>query len=287
MTSKDETSIQIIATQRTWYRLLNAVFGFFSFFMGTVCFLAAIFVDSLPSESIALVPWIFMLSIVLLALSRNRILQVIFGRIPHSSFLSLVCFGRIVIYIITISGFSFFAMGLLIINIRLLLVSFGFFFIFFPIFLIFSEPMTYAGEIKLLFELLLANLDNFENRQPYLRAISKKVENQLKMGNIKVPHNEFVYYSNMELLKGTDVKDDLKNIEAWIVDKKTLCFESLKKIYPENKLEPCKRYSLSRQLVENQAATKYILYVVVALILVTASPELQAEILKLLKLFGI
>jgi len=123
--------------------------------------------------------------------------------------------------------------------------------------------------------------------RPYLITISKKVENQLKIGNIKVPHNEFVYYFNMELLKGTNIQNDLKCIEAWMSDKKTLCFESLKKIYPENKFEPWKRIPMSRQFVENPTILKYTLYVVVALILIAASPELQSEILKLLRLLGI
>jgi hypothetical protein len=288
MTPEDETGLQVIAIQRTWRRLVNAAFGFFSFLIGTISFMAAIFVTPLPvGNNLYAIPWILMLLVVVLALLRNKILHFIFGKISHSSFLSLVYFGQIVTYIVAISGFSFFIIGLLSINAKLTLVSFGLFFTYAPIFLIFSEPLTYTGEIRLLFGLLLANLDNFENSQPYLRTISKKLENQLKIGNIKVPHNEFVYYFNMELLKGTNIQDDLRNIESWIVDKKTSCFESLKKIYPENKLEPCKRYSLSGQLVKNPTIIKYILYVIVALILIATNPELQIEILKLLRLLGI
>jgi hypothetical protein len=288
MTSKDETGLQIIAIQGAWYRLLNAAFGSFLSLFGTIAFMAAIFITPLPvGSNLYAIPWILMLLVALLALLRNKIIYFIFGKISHSSFLSLVYSGRIVTYILVISACSFFIIGLLGNNVPSGLVSIGLFFTWLTMFLIFSEPLTYAGEIRLLFELLLANLDNFENRQPYLRTISKIVENQLKIGNIKVPHNEFVYYFNIELLKGTDIQNDLRNIESWIVDKKTLCFESLKKIYPENKLEPCKRYSLSGQLVKNPTFIKYILYVIIALILIATNPELQTEILKLLRLLGI
>jgi len=288
MTSKDKTDLEIIATQRLQFRLLNATFGVISFLLGTSSFMGAIFVTPLSAgNNLYAIPWILMGIIAILALSRNIIIESIFRKISHSSFLSLIYSGKIATYIVLISGLSFFILGLLIINARLILVSFGLFFIYVPIFLTFSEPLTYVGEIRLLFELLTTNLDDFENRQPYLRTISKKVENQLKIGNIKVPHNEFIYYFNKELLKGKDIQNDLKNIEAWIVDKKTSCFESLSKIYPEDKLEPCKRYSLSGQLVKNPTIIKYILYLAITLILVATNPELQTEILKLLRLLGI
>jgi hypothetical protein len=283
MTSKDETGLQMISIQGAWYRLLNATFGSITFLFGAIAFMAAIFITPLPVESnLYAIPWILMVIAALLALLRNIILQLVFRKISHSRFLSLVHFGRIVNYILVISVCSFFIISLLGINVILGVVSLGLFCIWAPIFLIFSEPLTWAGEIGLLFRLLLTNLDNFEKRQPYLRTISKKVENQLKIGNIKVPSNEFVYYFNMELFKGTDVQNDLKNIEAWMVDKKTPCFESLKKIYPENKFEPWKRIPMSRQFVQNPTILKYTLFVVVALILIAASPELQSDILRLL-----
>lgn len=288
MTSKDETSLQIIASQKAWYRLVNAVFVGFSALIGTIVFISVIFVPPPPTgDNLYNIPWGFITLFVLLALLRNRILHFVFRKIPHSYFLSLVHYGRISNYILLLSGFFSLIIGIGMNNAQLTLFSFGTFFMWLPIFSIFSEPLTYAGEIRLLFESLLTNIDNFEKRQPYLKTISKKVESQLRMGNIKVPQNEFVYYFNMMLFKGTDIKNDLKNIEAWMVDKKTPCFESLGKIYPENKLEPWKRISLSRQLVETPTIIKYILYVV-ALILIAISPALQNEILKLLsRLLGI
>jgi len=166
MTSKDETDLQIIATQKAWYRLLNAAFGSLSFLFGTIAIMAAIFITPLPVESnLYAIPWILMLIAASLALSRNIILQFVFRKISHSRFLSLVYYGRIVNYILVISACSFFIIGVLGINVMLGVVSLGLFFIWAPIFLIFSEPLTYAGEIRLLFELLHTNLDNFENRQ--------------------------------------------------------------------------------------------------------------------------
>jgi len=282
MTSKAETVLQMIAPQKAWLRLLNAVFGFFCTLMGTSAFMVAIFITPPPVGNIVYaIMWIPIIVTIFLALLRNIILQFIFRKIPHSSFLSLVDFGKIVNYIIIASASLFFLIGAGIPSVALIGVAFGLVFYWVPMFLIFSDPLTHAAETRLLFELLVTNLDNFEKRQLYLRTISKKVENQLKIGNIKVPNNEFVYYFNMKLLQGTDIKNDLTNIESWIVDKKTPCFDSLKNIYPESKLEPWKRISLSRQLMENPALVKIILYLI-ALILIALSPTLQNYVLKLL-----
>lgn len=228
MTSKDETSLQIIATQGVWYRLLTTAFGSFFILFGAICFLAAVFVPSPPvGSNLYAIPWILMLSIIILAPSRNIILHFIFRKISHSNFLSLVHFGRILTSAVIISGLCLLIIGFLSLKGSLVLISFGLFFTYSSIYVIFSEPLTYKGEIRLLFELLLTNSENFENRQPYLKEISKIVENQLKIGNIEAPHNELFYYFNVELLKGTDIQNDLRNIEAWIVDKKTSFFESL------------------------------------------------------------
>jgi hypothetical protein len=293
MTSKNETGLQIIAIQKVQYRLLNAVLGSVLILFAASAFMTAIFVTPLPvGSNIYAIPWLFVVVIIFLALLRNRILQFIFGRVSHSRFLSLMHNGKVLTYTIVAYAVLLFMMSFLstdaTVRMRFVASSFGLFFVWSAIFFIFSSILTRAGKTRLLFELLLENLDNFEERQPYLRAISRKVEDQLKIGNIKVPCYEFVYYFNMKLLKGTDIQNDLKNIESWIVDSKTPCFKSLKKIYPEKKLEPCKRVSLYRQLVETPTLAKSILYIVALVLLALFSPTLQSEIIRLLsRLLGI
>ena len=267
--------------------LLNTLLGIFFSFFAAIFFMTAIYVTPPPAgDNVYAIPWVFMLVTAVLAISRNKILHFIFEKISHSKFLKLVHFGRTIHYILIISGVFLLIISPLINNFRLFFFSLGLLSTWLIMFSTFDEPLTYIGKIRLLFELLLANLGNFENRQPYLRTISRIVENQLRMGNIKVPYNEFVYYLNIELLKGTLDQNDLKNIEAWLVDKGTPCFESLKKIYPENKFEPFKRYSLFIQLIQSPTM-KWILYAI-ALIALAISPTLQSEILKLVsRLLGI
>jgi len=267
--------------------LLNTLLGIFFSFFAAIFFMTAIYVTPPPAgDNVYAIPWVFMLVTAVLAISRNKILHFIFEKISHSKFLKLVHFGRTIHYILIISGVFLLIISPLINNFRLFFFSLGLLSTWLIMFSTFDEPLTYIGKIRLLFELLLANLGNFENRQPYLRTISRIVENQLRMGNIKVPYNEFVYYLNIELLKGTLDQNDLKNIEAWLVDKGIPCFESLKKIYPENKFEPFKRYSLFIQLIQSPTM-KWILYAI-ALIALAISPTLQSEILKLVsRLLGI
>jgi len=289
MTSKDENSLQMIATQSPWRILFNTIFlGIFCSFFAAIFFMAAIYVTPPPvGDNVYAIPFVLILVTVVLAILRNKILQFIFKKMSHSEFLKLVHFGRTIHYILIISGSFFLIIGFLIVNARLISLSFGLLLIWAIMFSTFDEPLTYTGETRLLFELLRANLRNFGNRQPYLRRISRTVEKRLRMGNIKVPYNEFVYYFNIELFKGTlDIQNDLKNIEAWLVDNETPCFESLKKIYPENKFEPFKRHSLFIQLIKSPTI-KGILYVI-ALIALALSPMLQSEVLKLIsRLLGI
>lgn len=289
MPHKEETGLQAVATQNDWYMLLNASFGWFCYLLGTSAFIAAMFVTQPPiGDVLYSAMWIPLIAVVTLALLRNKILKFLFGKIPHSSFLSLVNVGKVTNYAVLICASFFFVAGIASNNVRVVAFSVGLFLTWFPIYLIFSEPLTSAGETNLLFELLAANIDNFEKRQPYLIRISRKVEGQLGVGNIKVPRYEFVYYFNMELLKGTQILDDLKRIESWMVDKNTPVFESLRKIYPEDKLEPCRRVPLYKQLVENPAILKYAFAVVSLIILTAVSPSLRDEIVKLLSgLLGI
>ena len=208
-------------------------------------------------------------------------------KISHSNFLSLVYFGRKVSHILIVSGLTICIISFLIADARFFFFSSGLLFTWIMLSMTFEKPLTQAGEIRLLFKLLHENLSNFEGRQKYLRLISKKVEKRLKMGNIKVPHNEFIYYCNMELFKrNLDIQNDLKNIEAWLVDNKTPCFESLKKIYPENKFEPFRRHSLFIEIAQSPAM-KAIVYVI-ALIILATSPVLQNEIFVIIsKLLGL
>lgn len=93
----------------------------------------------------------------------------------------------------------------------------------------------------------------------------------------------------MESLKGTDVKNDLENIESWVIDKKTACLDAIKKIYPENKFEPWTKGAFSERLLENPTPLlKYASFLVVAIVLIVLHPELVKDALSLLsKLLGI
>jgi len=289
MNAKDETGLQIIATHKAWQILLNILLGLIFFFFAFSFFIAAIFVVPPPiGDKVYFIPWILWVVVTLLALLRNKILAFIFEKIPRSTFLSLIDFGRALTYTMFLYWGLFFIAGLLSHSNVFAFFSLGLLSLWFPIYLIFSMPLTPEGEAKLLFKLLFTNIDNFEKRQLYLKKIAKAIENQLKKGNIKVSSNEFVYYFNIELLKGKNIRDDLKVIESWMVNKKTPCFESLMKIYPKTRLEPWKRASFFRQIVENPTMIKYVFNVLVIAILIAISPELRSEIVKFLSaLFGI
>lgn len=288
MAVKSKFGAQILMEQTRKQRIVNAFFAFALTFFGYAAIVGFLLEYNVMSPSPSIEGVLISLAVfsastvaLLSALYRNRIVRFIFEHVSRSTFLSITFIGRIVHFTVCLVAVVLFALGSVQSNF-LGSISLVIFFLYSPIYIIFSEPFAENGETRILFQQLDSSLTDYEGRQQWLRKISKRVEKHLRIANIKVPHNEFVFYFNMELLKGMDVQNYLRDIESWLVEKKTSCFEALSKIYPEEKFESCTRTSFSHRVAQNPTTTiKYISLVIIALVYFVANPSLVNEILNL------
>ena len=288
MAVKSKFGAQILMEQTRKQRIVNAFFAFALTFFGYAAIVGFLLEYNVMSPSPSIEGVLISLAVfsastvaLLSALYRNRIVRFIFEHVSRSTFLSITFIGRIVHFTVCLVAVVLFALGSVQSNF-LGSISLVIFFLYSPIYIIFSEPFAENGETRILFQQLDSSLTDYEGRQQWLRKISKRVEKHLRIANIKVPHNEFVFYFNMELLKGTDVQNYLSNIELWLIDNKTSCFESLSKIYPEEKFESCTSNSFYHRLAQNPTAiVKYVSLVIIALAYLVANPSLVNEILNL------
>lgn len=177
MKSSNGNVIRFIAQQSATQRILFAIFEFPASLFGITGLLAAIVIPAPPvGSNLYGVIWFIVFSFVLLALLRNLLLRTLFSKISRSSLLSLVYSGRKFNYFLIILGAASFIIGLATAMVPLADFGLGIIFIYFSLYLIFSGPLTDEGETRILFGLLIANLDDFESRQQYLKTVSKKVE---------------------------------------------------------------------------------------------------------------
>jgi len=231
---------------------------------------------------------IFPIFIVILAFYRNRIFEKLINRFSSYSFLLFARFWKIYYYLIFITTILLFVLGLAVPNdlpFKILpLLVFG---VSLPFYYLFSFSLTSEEEITILFENLLPNLDHFSKRNVFWGKIAKKIEELLKTGNIEVSKDDLIYYFNEKLWEtNTIVTNQLRDIEIWLLDRQSSCFNSIRQIIPEVCFQPLKRKSFSRNIVSEptseqidliKALTPIIVVVVVA-ILIFIHPEFVSQI---------
>jgi hypothetical protein len=147
MSSDDVTESKVIAMRRLArarlrHRLLIAIIGLFFAFVGGIAFMAAIYVPPRPVEtSLFVIPLVTTLFVVIMALTRKRILLFVLGKMSSSSSLSLVHFGQVSSYVVPICGFVLWLIGFRTRYVLLASLSMGFSLMYFSMVLIFNEAL--------------------------------------------------------------------------------------------------------------------------------------------------
>jgi len=284
-----KTEVQFIAMQSPIARLINAVMGYVATFLG-IFLLMAFSIKSYPDPS-SVEAQIIIFSLILLplgtsflALRRNKIICFIFKKLSGSMSISLIDIGKKFRWSIIIIAFTSLAVGIVtavILNTNANLMASGFIlvFLFMPIFAIFSDPITTEGEIRIVFEQLFSSLDDFVVRQRWLRLVSKSIEENLKIANIKIGKGKLVFYFNMELLRGRNIYGNLKDIEACILGEKRHFFETLNEIVPEKEFEVYERNLILKQTLKNPIALNWIIILALVGILWIINPTSVMEFL--------
>jgi hypothetical protein len=278
-----EGSLQFISEQNGRYLLANTIIAFLSSLFAAVGFLMATMDAPPPStDNIYAAFWAYILFFTFLALFRNILLRFVAKKTSLSNFFSLFSIGRLLNYLFLISIVAFLILSIATRNVHFLGLTLGLFFVYVPLSLTFSNVLLPQSETLILFILFESSLNDFVGCQKYLRKISKEIEKNLKIGNIKLRNSDFVYHCNMKLLKGYEIKDELENIKLWLIGRTPISFDALGKIYPIEELEAYSRDSWSTKLTRDPTPLiKYISFLVIAIAVLIISPSLIGDVLKL------
>lgn len=283
MSAQEKSYNEFIAYQTIPYLIANAMVTFFSIMFSSI-FIAVSLIGAAPpaNSNIYGLIWLALICFVFLVLIRNKIVRFIAKKVSLEYFLRIHDIASFLGWLFLIAFGVVFLTGLSMSNANIIIFSIGLLFGFLPIFFMFSNTITLWGLWQIQFRLLYQNINNYPKRQIYAKKIAKDIKNILKIGNINFNKSDFVYYFNRDLLDGRYIIDDLKKIETSVIEGRNDFFPSLKKIYPEEKFEPCSKYSLTSEIRRNpNLLIKYVCFLAIAIIIVVLRPNLIGEALKL------
>ncbi len=231
---------------------------------------------------------IFPIIITSVAIYRNRLLEKVFNRVSSNAYLGLskfwITFNFINITAILATG----VFGIVNNNLEfklLPLILLGF---LTPFYFVFQYSLTFEGEIRILFENLLSNLDHFSKRNIFWNQIAEKIERLLEKGNIEISKDDLTYHFNAKLWQTKDdITPQLKDIESWLLDRQSSCFDSITKIVPAECFKAGKRKSLWRNIVSEPTTAqidviKILAPVIIAIIfaiIIIIHPEFGSQII--------
>jgi hypothetical protein len=175
MAVKSKFGAQILMEQTRKQRIVNAFFAFALTFFGYAAIVGFLLKYNVMSPSPSIEGVLISLAVfsastvaLLSALYRNRIVRFIFEHVSRSTFLSITFIGRIVHFTVCLVAVVLFALGSVQSNF-LGSISLVIFFLYSPIYIIFSEPFAENGETRILFQQLDSSLTDYEGRQQWLR----------------------------------------------------------------------------------------------------------------------
>ncbi len=272
---------------RKWDKVSIIVMTFCTFFFAVLGFVYLFQVFLYPVEVIPATYTTIILFLTggysLIPIFRNSIIEEVFLRVNP---LKISKFSQIVTKIFTLSFFMFVVTPFLVFVFpeldvsRLSALVFSFLFLYIP-FLFLAVPITTKGELRIVFENLFLNFNNFNKRQKWLKKIFDTLEKKLKKGKVKISSNKLIYHCNLKLMDSEDIKKELRTIEQWMLEEKTeKLVTSIKKIIPEEEIKPIKKTSiLDRFFQIPEDVRKYLILAIIIIVLILWKPELIEKII--------
>lgn len=253
-------------------------------------FLAAIILRSFPIlgfYGFVAIALSFTVLFTVLSISRNHVIGWIFGRISHQSYLTFAIFWKrfplLVVVFSILLGFSTSGDTLFVVY------AFTFIFLTMPLYFIFEKPLSYEGGIELLFDGLHTSIEKFNERQYYLKPISKEIERMLESGNIEVRSGDFVYQINRRLSEtDVDLSNDLLNIKSWLLGKRRILLDSLWSAVPDLEISASTKEPFLKRVIENPTPIqadliKFFAIIVAAVTVLLIRPEMLTSVISLVK----
>jgi len=271
---------------------LNIIMSLLLSFVGGVGFVAELGLLHVPISNTFVFLFsllIFPVIITAIALYRNRILEKIFNRVSSNTYLESAKFWKSFHYLVLIVTIIAIFLGFgLPSNLNIKILALPILGLLLPLYYIFSFSLTSVGEIRILFENLLSNLNHFSRRNIFWEQIAGKIERLFEIGNIEVSKDDLIYYFNDKLWETKeDITIQLRDIEASLINKQSPSFDSITQIIPKDCFKAGKRKSFLRSIVVEPTSAqvdiiKYLAPVIIAIVfgvLILVHPELGSQII--------
>jgi hypothetical protein len=274
------------------HRILLITLAFTWSFFGGLGFVLEVGLLGFPISNLAvfLTLWLpFPILITGISLYRNRILKNIFNAVSSYTYLKFSRFWQLYNNIILTATILSIVLGFAFPNnLGIKLLPLPIFVLFMPFRYIFELSLTYEGEVRILFENLLLSINLFSERNIFWKQIAEKIRLLLERGNIEISKDDLIYHFNAKLWETKDdVTAQLKDIEAWLLDRKTSCFDSITQIIPKDCFKAGKSRNFLRNIVANPTAEQVdiikvlgpVTIVIIFAILILIHPELGSQII--------
>lgn len=289
MASENKTEVQFVRKATKFDILvLELIVIPCSFLGGTLFALLSLLNFPTMNFGIFIILWLlFPTLFTVVALFRNRILERLFRKLSHDGIFRFAVFWKSYLFFILVLSFFF---GFYTFHDPLFPLSLlAFLLLCLPLYFIFEHPLSNEGAVRILFEGLFSSFNDFPMRNYYWKKISKIIENLLRIGNIHVSSNDLIFHFNKKLLEtNEDISDDLRSIQAWMLNERRTCLDSIKSVFPEVKIEPCTKISFLRRASENpivqanliKVFASLIFAILMLIIVLISHPELLWDFLR-------
>ena len=274
MTADNKTDNQTVDYTKFIRKLKTIEYFFLGFQLSVYGFISGIFVNlfiglsGLPYSEVSANPYAFYAiclaipaMLLFLLFYRNRFFINHINKKSSSGFIYFSHWWRIGIPIMTAFLMFYYFFYAYTRDFRFYLIPFVVFFIMLAIFDIFDKPLTEEGETYILIDSVIQNLSNFEKVQFFWKKVAKRIEQKLRIGEMRVYRRDLVYYFSKKLLETNyDLSNDLFSIRNWLLGYQRSCYEALTHIIPKNKirrLEEAKQpMAVEEQIEFNQISNR-------------------------------
>jgi len=219
---------------------------------------------------------------------REKVIDKIINNVSHVSIYILNTIINIISYILHIIVFLTFTIMVMMgkewsnANTTYILLVLSIFFLYHPIYLLYSNILTYKGYIYIEFEQLFLKIHNYYERQKWMIKIFKKLESSLKISYMDIPHSTFIRYINNKLansrytLNGSEsIKKYLKELKNWMVDdnQSDSILILVRKIIPKEEIKTYKKipkiFLIITNLKEYWSIIQFIVPIIIGYIIST------------------
>ena len=138
------------------------------------------------------------------------------------------------------------------IEFKIVFILFSIMLVMNPFFKMYAESLTKYGAINIEMECLGKYKAEYEKEQYWLRAISKRIRDMLRIGKIEISTDTLTHYFNLRISESDKVINEIIAMKESLSQDEPdySVLKTIKKIIPENELKISNRLSIVDELIE-------------------------------------